>query len=308
MSELHVIFGSGPLGRYTAENLLSLGKAVRLINRSGKMDSAPAGVEVRKADALHAAEIAPLLAGARTVYQCAQPPYHRWAQDFPPLQDAILKAAAGCGARLVVAENLYMYGMPGAAPFSERSRYQPCSRKGQVRLAMTQALFAAHAQGKLAVAAVRGSDFFGPWEPINGAGIFAAALQHKTVNMLGSMDVARSFTYVRDFGRALATAGTDERALGKAWHVPSGPPLTQRQLLALLSSQLGYEVKGRAVGKVLLSLVGLFNPAAREVKEMLYQFVHPFVIDGSAMEHTFGLVPTAMEQRIAETLEWVKSR
>jgi len=51
MSELHVVFGTGPLGKYTARELVKLGKTVRMVNRSGKADQLPDGVEVVPGDA-----------------------------------------------------------------------------------------------------------------------------------------------------------------------------------------------------------------------------------------------------------------
>ena len=35
MSELHVIFGTGPAGCWTAQALIDMGEAVRAVNRSG---------------------------------------------------------------------------------------------------------------------------------------------------------------------------------------------------------------------------------------------------------------------------------
>ena len=49
-NELHVIFGTGPVGYWTMVELIHLGKRVRMVNRSGKAD-VPAGVEVIAADA-----------------------------------------------------------------------------------------------------------------------------------------------------------------------------------------------------------------------------------------------------------------
>lgn len=308
MNQLHVIFGTGPLGRYTAEALIQKGYQVRLISRSGVMKSPPVGCEIVKADALNTTGTAALVKGAESIYQCAQPAYHRWREEFPPLQQAILKAATVCGARLIVAENLYMYGDPKGRALTEGTPYDPCSVKGAVRAAMAREILDAHARGIVRAASVRGSDFFGPWEPINSQMIFKAALQKKTINMLGSLNQAHTFTYVKDFGRALAVAGTDERALGRAWHVPSGPPFTQNQVLDLLSKQLGHPLKARAAGKFMLSLIGLFDPGAKEVVEMLYEFTSPFVMDSSAMEKIFGLTHTPMEMRISETLEWARDQ
>jgi nucleoside-diphosphate-sugar epimerase len=308
MSELHVIFGTGPLGRYTAEALLEKGYQVRLINRSGQMSFPPKGAEVYQANALFSSEITPLVSGATAIYQCAQPAYHRWREEFPGLQQAILNLAIENKAKLVAAENLYLYGDTNGKPMNESTPHNPCSKKGIVRSEMTTALFDAHSKGLVRLATVRGSDFFGPWEPINGEMIFKAALKKKAINMLGDLNQPHSFTYVKDFGRALATAGTDDRALGRAWHVPSGNPVTQNQLLGLISKQLGYALKARPSSKFILSIIGVFNPSVREVVEMLYEFNKPFIMESTAMEETFGLEATPFEQRIAETLAWVKTQ
>ena len=308
MNETHVIFGTGPLGRYTAEALIQMGHKVKLINRSGTMASPPIGAEIIKADALAIDRQSDLFKDVKAIYQCSQPAYHRWKEEFPKLQDAILKIAIENKTKLIVAENLYMYGNTLGKPMTEDTPYNPCSKKGRVRMEMSNTLFGAYQQGKVQVATVRGSDFFGPWEPINGEMIFKAALQKKTVNMLGDLNQPHSFTYVKDFGKALAIAGTDERAIGKIWHVPSGKPYTQSELAEMLSKELGYQVKTRATGKLILSVIGLFNKEVKEVIEMLYEYNEPFIMNSDLMESTFGLKTTSMEQRIRETLEWAKTR
>jgi nucleoside-diphosphate-sugar epimerase len=307
MNGTHVIFGTGPLGRFTAESLLQMGQKVKLINRSGEMPSLPPGAELIKGDALMISSSDNLFNEVTAIYQCSQPPYHRWKDEFPTLQDAILSFAIERKAKLIVPENLYMYGNTHGKPMTEDTPYNPCSVKGRVRMEMSNALFAAHKEGKVKIAVVRGSDFFGPWEPINGAMIFKAALNKKTVNMLGDLNQPHTFTYVKDFGKALAVAGTDERSLGKVWHVPSGKPYTQQELADMIAKQLGYPMKTRATGKIMLSLAGLFNKGAKEVIEMLYEFNEPFIMNADAMEKTFGLSATPMDQRIKETLDWVKA-
>ncbi len=93
MSELHVVFGTGPLGKSTARALMSKGKTVRMVNRSGRAQDIPAEVEVVKGDAYRPAATRELTRGATAVYQCAQPEYHEWEEKFPPLQ------ASMCGRR-----------------------------------------------------------------------------------------------------------------------------------------------------------------------------------------------------------------
>lgn len=308
MYNTHIIFGTGPLGRYTAEALIPMGHKVKLISRSGTMASPPSGAELIKADALTIDRHSDLFKDVKAIYQCSQPAYHRWKEEFPQLQDAILNLAIENKTTLIVAENLYMYGNTHGQPITEDTPNNPCSKKGRVRMGMSNRLFESYQQGKVQLATVRGSDFFGPWEPINGEMIFKAALQQKTLNMLGNLSQPHSFTYVKDFGKALAIAGTDDRAIGSMWHVPSGRPYTQNELAALLSKELGYQVKTRSTGKFILSIIGLFNKSAKEVVEMLYEFNEAFIISSEAMGRTFGLTATPMEQRIKETLEWAKKQ
>ncbi len=304
MSDLHVIFGTGPLGKWTARELTGMGHRVRLVNRSGQAADLPAGAEVIKADAYDLEAAVNITKGATSVYQCAQPAYHQWAGNFPRLQASILEAAARNGAKLVLAENLYLYGDPNGAPLTEQTPMNPNTRKGQVRLEMTRAAFEAHRAGKLRVTAARGSNFFGPDDPINADLIFKPAIEGKTVNMIGSLNQPHTFTYAPDFGRALAILGTRDEADGKAWHVPSDAPVTQGELIKLIQAELGKPVKAMAGGKLILGVMGLFNPNVREIIEMLYEFTQPFVMDSSAVQKTFNLPPTPIREAVQRTLEW----
>lgn len=272
------------------------------------MPSIPKGAELIKADALSINKRSDIFNDVKAIYQCSQPAYHRWKEEFPKLQDAILSIAIEKKAKLIVPENLYMYGNTHGKPMTEDTPNDPCSLKGQVRMEMSNSLLEAYRQGMAEIAVVRGSDFFGPWEPINGEMIFKAALKRKTVNMLGNLNQPHSFTYVKDFGKALAVAGTDHRAIGKIWHVPSGKPYTQNEIAEMLAVELGHPVKTRATGKFMLSIIGMFNKSAKEIIEMLYEFNEPFIINSEATERTFGLTATPMEQRIRETIEWVRSQ
>ena len=94
MSELHVVFGTGPLGRAVIEALVARGKTVRAVNRSGKMEHAPSGIEIVAGDAYNRAFARDAAGDATVVYQCAQPGYTEWVEKFPPLQASILDAAA----------------------------------------------------------------------------------------------------------------------------------------------------------------------------------------------------------------------
>ncbi len=306
-TELHVIFGTGPLGKWTARELARQGKRVRLINRSGQAADLPEGAEVVKANAYDSRQTIELTAGATAVYQCAQPAYHEWAAKFPPLQAAILESAAANGAKLIVAENLYMYGKPDGGPLTEDSPCHAHTRKGRVRLAMTEALAAAQREGKARVAIARGSDFFGPDDTVSAGLMFWPALAGKAASVPGRLDQPHTFTYVADFGKTLATLGTRDEALGQVWHVPSNPPITQAEFVALVQEAVGKPVKVQRGTAPILWLVGLGNPGARETIEMLYEFDRPFVMSSEKVQRSFGLGPTPLREAVQASVEWARA-
>ena len=306
-NELHVILGTGPVGKSIARELVKMGKTIRMVNRSGKASDLPASVEVVKGDVYNAANVAELTKGATTVYQCAQPEYTEWAEKFPPLQAAVLEGVATSGAKLVVMENVYMYGDPNGRPITETLPYDAHTKKGKVRAAMSEALMNAHRAGKVRVAIGRASDFIGPEYYIGADQLIYPAIEGKTSNALGNLDALHSFTYVPDIGKALAILGTRDEAMGQVWHIPSPAPLTQRQLTELVYKEAGQPVKVRAGGRLILSIMGLFNPNVREIVEMLYEFEKPFILDSSKFEKTFAMKATPIEQAVRETVAYFKA-
>ncbi len=305
--ELHVVLGTGPVGKAVARELVKMGKSVHMVNRSGKAADLPASIEIHKGNVYDAASVAQVTQGATTVYQCAQPAYHEWAEKFPSLQTAVLEGVAGNGAQLVVMENVYMYGDPNGRPMTEDLPYDAHTKKGKIRAAMSDALMNAHRSGQVRAAIGRASDFIGPEYTIGADQLIYPAIEGKTANALGNLDMLHSFSYVPDVGKALAILGTHDESFGRAWHIPSPAPLTQRQLAALVYKEAGQPLKLRAGGRVILSVMGLFNLGVREVVEMLYEFEKPFILDSSRFEKAFGMKATPIEEAVRETVAYFKT-
>ena len=311
MSQMHVVFGTGPLGRAVMQELLARGHTVRMVSRSGAMAETPVGVEVIAGDLSDSAFVRRVAQDTTAAYQCAQPPYHEWPQKFPQLQAAILDGLAGTSTRLVLADNLYAYGRQNGVPLSEDFPLAAHTRKGKVRAAMTQDALSAHQDGKLQVAIGRGSDFFGPWatDSSHGDRVFYPALAGKPASFAGILDLPHTVTYIADFGRALVVLGERQEALGRAWHVPNDrPTITQREFAAMMFEQLGTEPRVSSVSKGMMRMAGLFLPGARETVEMMYEFEKPFVVDSSCFESSFSMVATPMPEAIAATLDWYREQ
>lgn len=309
MSEQHVIFGTGPLGRATARALVKRGKTIKMINRSGsRPDDLPERFEVISGDAYNPEFTRQVTQGAKVVYQCAQPAYHKWVTDFPSLQATILEGAAANGAKLIVGENLYMYGDTNGQPIHEALPYAAQTRKGKVRAAMSEALIVAHRAGKVRGAMARGADFFGPGvlQSALGERTIIPAFQGKAAEITGSLDQLHSYTFINDFGEAMAILGERDEALGQAWHVPNAPALTQGELLKLIFQEIGKPVKARRMGKLMMAFGGLFVPEAREMVEMMYEFEKAFVVDASKFIQTFGNIATPYQESIKTTVGWYR--
>lgn len=309
MPEINVIFGAGALAQSVMRALHRRGKTIKMVNRSGKRpDGIPAEVEVTGGDAYNTDFTRSITRDAVVVYQCAQPAYKNWVTDFPPLQAAILEGAAVNGAKLIVGENLYMYGDINGQPIREDMPYAAQTRKGKVRAEMANALLEAHRQGKARVAMARGSDFYGPEVLSSSLGerTFVPLLQGKPAEVIGSLDLPHAYTYINDFGEALAILGERDEALGQAWHVPNPPALTQRELLTLFFKEAGLEAKFTVIGKLFLTVGGLFVPEAREMVEMAYEFEKPFLVDTSKFVKAFGNIATPYEVTVKETIAWYR--
>ena len=226
----HVIVGAGPVGTATAQALVAAGHEVTLVTRSGSGPVGP-GITRVAADASDPFALAEATGSADALYNCANPPYHRWPELWPPMATSMLEVAARSGAVLVTMGNLYGYGPvdhpltggrpaggdghegPGAGrdvgggPGRPPRRPGPGHRGPRVGLLRARVVDTSH---------------FGR--------IVDRLLAGRKVRVLGDPDAPHSWTYVPDVGRTLAVLGTDERAWGRPWHVPSAPALSQREL------------------------------------------------------------------------------
>jgi len=304
-NQLHVVFGTGPVGLAVMDELVSKGEHVRMVNRSGRAN-VPEGVEVVGGDATDKAFTQEVSAGASVVYFALNPPYDKWPELFPPLQAGVIEGAAAAGAKLIAMENLYMYGPTDGRPLTEDLPYAANTRKGTVRARMSKELMEAHKIGKVRVATGRASDFFGPRVLVSAAGeqVFGRAVEGKSAQVAGDPDQPHTYTYAPDIGKGLVILGEREEALGRAWHLPSPGTVTTREFVGMIFEEVGKPARLQAAPKIVLRAMGLFNPSLREMIEMLYEFEEPFVVDHSDFTRSFGDHATPLGDAIRETVRW----
>ena len=298
----HVIVGAGPIGTAAALLLAERGEEVVIVTRSGSGPAHPA-ITLTKADASSSAAMAELATGAAAIYNCANPAYHRWPTDWPPIASALLSAAKRSGAVLATVSNLYGYGLV-SGPMTEDLPLAATGPKGHARAQMWRDALAAHDAGSARVTEVRASDYVAPGPSSHlGDRVVPRILAGKSVAVLKSADTLHTWTAVDDVARLLVTVAADSRALGRAWHVPSNPPRTQRQAVGDLCRVAGVDpVRVSEHPAVLMRALGLVNPLIRELAEVSYQFENPFVLDSTAAQHTFGLAPTPWDNALESVI------
>ena len=148
LASTHVVLGAaGGTGSEVVDELAAGGLPVRAVTRRGA--DPPDGVEPLAADVGTAEGARRACEGAAVVYHCAQPPYAKWPELFPPLTRAIIDGAAAADAKLVFADNLYLYGPPDG-PMTEDTPQRAQGRKGVTRIEMAAAVLGAHAGGEAA--------------------------------------------------------------------------------------------------------------------------------------------------------------
>ena len=309
---LHVVLGKGPIGRTLARRLATDGDDVLVLSRSGgDPDVGPGTAPTRgtvRGEALDATDAAALAAAARgatAIHNCANPPYHRWASDWPPLAESLLAAAERTGAVLVAAGNLYGYGA-GTQVMTEDSPLRSTETKGRVRAGMWLEARRRHEAGVLRATEVRGSDYLGPGAEEHahaGPRMLRPLLAGRTLRPVGSADEPHTWTYLPDFASALAAAARTPAAWGRAWHVPSPEPLTFRELARRFATAAGApEPRVAAVPMAVLRAVGVLDPMLRELARTGYQFTEPFVMESAASQAVLGVAPTGWDAIVAETL------
>jgi nucleoside-diphosphate-sugar epimerase len=293
-----VVFGFGAAGRAVVQALLANGDAVRVAQRNRPADLPP-GVGFIACDLLDPEAVRRAVEGAGQVVLAVGFPYDRrvWREVWPRTMTNLVEACAAAGARMVFVDNLYQLG-PQNAPRREDMPLSDRGAKPAILSEVTRTWQAAAKAGRVRVAALRCSDFYGPGVPTShiGATGFGALAQGKAAMLLAPPDTPHDFAYVPDIARAVLTLlDAPDDAYNQVWNMPCAPTLTPRQILRLGAEAIGVRLRVVAVPFPLMSILGLFAPFLREVADVGFTWDRPYVVDGSKFMRRFAFTPTPYE-------------
>ncbi|MEQ1753400.1 MAG: NAD-dependent epimerase/dehydratase family protein [Micropepsaceae bacterium] len=290
MSGLTVVLGFGAVGRATIDALRARGDAVCIAQRSRPVDL-PTNVDFRKCDVLEARSVAQAITGARQVVLAVGFAYDArvWRRAWPIAMTNVTEACAASGARVVFVDNLYMLG-PQREPRREDMPLTNTGEKPAILSQVTRIWTAAAKAGRVRIAALRCTDFYGPGVVVShlGSSAFGAMANSKPALMLAPLDTPHDFAYVPDIARAvISLLDAPDEDFGQVWNMPCAPTLTPRQILSLGAAALNVKLRVRVIPLWSLPLLGLFSRFLREVSDVGFTWDRPYVVDGTKFTRRF---------------------
>ncbi len=282
---------------------------IRLVSRTPKKVNETDELVV--ADLLNAAQTEDAVKGSEIVYLTAGLPYNSkiWQEQWPIVMRNVIDACKKHHTKLVFFDNLYMYGQVHGI-MTESTPFNTISKKGLARAKIANMLLEEIKNKTLTAMICRAPEFYGPRNTLSGtnATIFDNIKKHKKLQVLISENTLRTLIYTPDAGRATALLGNTNDAYNQTWHLPCDTNrLTTKQFIELCSSINGTQDKYSVLKKGMISILALFIPMLKELKELLYQWEQDYIFDCTKFNNRFpDFKTTPLADGIAEILDELK--
>jgi nucleoside-diphosphate-sugar epimerase len=298
MSGVTTVFGFGAVGRPVTQILLRRGDAVRIAQRSPVRDI-PAGATSISCDILDTASVRRAVEGATQVVLAVGFAYDSrlWRTAWPKAIDNVVEACAETGARVVFVDNLYQLG-PQDRPRREDMPLTSLREKPAILTEVTRIWMAAAGAGRVRVASLRCTDFYGPGVAVShlGASAFGPLARGEPAQLIAPPDTPHDFAYVPDIARAVVTLlDAPDDAYGQVWNMPCAPTLTPREILRIGAQAIGVKLRIMAVPLWLLPILGLASRFMKEVADVGFTWDRPYHVDASKFTTRFWSDVTPFE-------------
>lgn len=303
---MQVILGSGgTIGIDLAKELQRYTSEIRLASRHPRKINADD--ELVKCDLTNAVEVVKAVTGCEVAYLTAGLPYSAksWQEHWPLIMKNVIMACKTHKTKLVFFDNIYMYHPNRLNPMTEETEISPVSKKGKVRAEIAQMVLDEIKTGKLEALIARAADFYGPGisNSVFNEVVFKKLKAGKKANWFCSLDYLHNFTFTPDAAKATALLGNTGSAFNQVWHLPTAAPLTGKQWIEKVASELGVEPKTQVASKKIVQFLGIFNPIMKEFVEMLYQWDRNYNFDSSKIETVLKIKPTPVDEAIKHIIQ-----
>ena len=298
---MHTILGAGgAIGIELVSHLAKKRLHIRLVSRNPKR--AGGADQVVSADLASLDQTISAVARSEVVYLLVGLKYDLkvWRELWPRIMNNVIEACKRANAKLIFFDNVYAYGKV-VGPMTERTPFNPCSRKGEIRAKIATTLLNEMTNGSLTALIARSPDFYGPRVQTSVANrlVFDKFARGAKASWLVNDRVRHSWTFTPDAGKSLALLAESDSAWNRTWHVPAAPnPPTGKELIEIAANVFSVEPNHRVLSRPLIKLAGFFDADIRESYEMLYQYDSEYLFDSTQFSTTFRFTPTSYEDGI----------
>jgi len=226
---------------------------------------------------------------ADVMFHCANVPYPEMVTKLIPLGESVMEAANRLGLKVIVIDGIYPYGRRQMDRVTEEHPKQPHTRKGKTKLAYEKMLYD-RKWNSAKVMIVRLPDYYGP--TANEASYLGSTLESiaagKTAFFIGNMHVPREYIYLPDAAFMIAELASRDEAYGQNWNIPGAGLISGKEIVRIAQQASKSTKPVLPLGRVGLSLLGMFIPVMKEIVEMLYLTTEPLVLSGDKYERLIG--------------------
>jgi nucleoside-diphosphate-sugar epimerase len=300
-----ILGAGGAVAIELAKELKKYTNEIRLVARNPKKVNDDD--EVFSADLLDKKLINYAVAGSGVVYLTAGLEYNIkvWRRDWPVIMQNVIDACIAHNAKLVFFDNVYMYAPEEIPHMTEVSRIAPATKKGKVRAELIKMIFDAIEKSNLTAMVARSADFYGKNVKTGFLNIGVIDNFQKNKKAFWQSDASKihSFTYVPDAAKAVALLGNASDAYNQVWHLPTSTERwTGNGFINHIAKQMNVKPRYYILSKFLISLIGIFSPTLKELKEMQYQNDRDYFFDSTKFEQRFSFMPTSYEEGIQQSV------
>src|SRR6266496_1897086 len=141
-----ILGAGGAIGTELVRELAQMREPVRLVGRHPR--SAPGATEVVAADISSLDQTISAVSGSSVVYLLVGLKYdiNVWRELWPRIMSNAIEACKRASAKLIFFDNVYAYGKV-VGPMTEKTPFNPCSRKGEIRAQIATTLLNEIAKG-----------------------------------------------------------------------------------------------------------------------------------------------------------------
>ncbi|MEI6815307.1 MAG: NAD-dependent epimerase/dehydratase family protein [Bacteroidota bacterium] len=306
-----ILGAGGSIGTDLAKELKNHTTDIRLVSRNPKKVNDTD--QLFPADITDAAQLNRAIAGSDVCYITVGFEYTLkvWEKQWPAFIRNVVSACIEHKVKLVFFDNIYAIGGDNVKHITEESPYSSCSKKGDVRTFVDKHIMEAVSKGQLEAIIARAPDFFGPVKKGNSLlmnVVYDNMMKGKAAQWFCNADVKHSMGFTPDLAKGTAMLGNTADAYNQIWNLPVAKEApTGREWVKLFAAEMNAAEKVQVLPTWALSLLGIFVPVLKEMREMCYQYDRDYVFDSSKFNKRFNYTPTSNKEAVKQTVAALKN-